>query len=103
MTDPQSSSSQDKDEMVLVIIPTYNELDNIERIVEAVLNQDQRIDVLVVDDNSPDGTGEVAARVAQENERVHVLRREGKQGLGRAYLAGFRWSLERSPKNGIYP
>lgn len=95
MTDPKLSSPQGTDEMILVIIPTYNELDNVERIVEAVLAQDPRIDVLVVDDNSPDGTGEVAARMAKDSERVHVLRREGKQGLGRAYLAGFEWGLER--------
>ena len=79
----------------LVVIPTFNEADNIARIVGAVLSQGPDIHVLVVDDNSPDGTGEMAAELARRNERVHALRREGKHGLGRAYLAGFRWGLER--------
>ncbi len=79
----------------LVIIPTFNEADNVARIVQAVLGQGDGIHVLVVDDNSPDGTGELAEDLAREDDRVNVLRREGKQGLGRAYLAGFRWGLER--------
>lgn len=79
----------------LVIIPTYNERENIEKIVPRVLASDPRLEVLVVDDNSPDGTGEVAARMAADIERVHVLRREDKAGLGAAYLAGFDWALER--------
>ncbi len=82
-------------ERMLVVMPTYNERPNIPLIVPAVLVQDPCIEVLVVDDNSPDGTGEVADQLAAANERVHVLHRGGKQGLGKAYIAGFRWALER--------
>ncbi len=87
MTDPIAQ--------ILVIIPTFNERDNLPRIVPLVLHQDPRIEVLVVDDNSPDGTGDLADDLADEFDRMHVLHREGKQGLGRAYLDGFRWGLER--------
>jgi dolichol-phosphate mannosyltransferase len=82
-------------ERALVIIPTYNERANLPSIVPAVLAQDERLEVLVVDDNSPDGTGALADEMAARDTRVHVLHREQKQGLGRAYLAGFRWALER--------
>jgi len=82
-------------ERALVIIPTYNELNNLQLILPLVLGQDPRIEVLVVDDNSPDGTGRVADEIAAGNARVHVLHRPAKQGLGTAYLAGFRWALER--------
>ena len=78
---------------VLVIIPTYDEAENLPRIVPAVLEQDERIDVLVVDDASPDGTGRIADELAERSDRVHVLHRTGTEGLGRAYLAGFRWGL----------
>jgi dolichol-phosphate mannosyltransferase len=80
---------------VLVIFPTYNERDNIEKIVHAVLPMDARIHVLVVDDNSPDGTGEIADRLAREEAKVNVLHRAEKEGLGQAYIAGFRWAIER--------
>jgi dolichol-phosphate mannosyltransferase len=80
---------------MLVVMPTYNERPNIPLIVPAVLAQDPCIEVLVVDDNSPDGTGDAADQLAAANERVHVLHRGGKQGLGKAYIAGFRWALER--------
>lgn len=83
------------DARYLVIVPTYNELDNLPRKVPLILAQDEHIDVLVVDDASPDGTGDLADRMAAENPRVHVLHREAKDGLGRAYLAGFAWGLER--------
>lgn len=82
-------------ERALVIIPTYNEATNIGQIVPRVLEQDPRLEVLIVDDHSPDGTGAIADRLAAENPRVHVLHREGKLGLGTAYVAGFRWALER--------
>ena len=78
----------------LVVMPTYNEAGNLAAIVPVVLDQDPTIDVLVVDDASPDGTGEVADRMAAENPRVNVVHREGKQGLGSAYLRGFTWGLE---------
>jgi len=79
----------------LIIFPTYNERDNIEKIVHAVMPLDPRIHVLIVDDNSPDGTGEVADRLAEELEKVTVLHRPGKAGLGKAYIAGFKWAIER--------
>ena len=79
----------------LVIIPTYNEKENAEAIAQAVLAACPEADLLFVDDNSPDGTGQLADRMAVENPRIHVLHRQQKQGLGRAYLAGFRWALER--------
>jgi dolichol-phosphate mannosyltransferase len=79
----------------LVIVPTYNEVANLPRKVPQILAQDQRIDLLVVDDASPDGTGELAAQMAASDPRVHVLRRPAKDGLGPAYLAGFEWGLSR--------
>jgi dolichol-phosphate mannosyltransferase len=82
-------------ERALVIIPTYNEIENLNRIVPQALEQDPRLEVLVVDDNSPDGTGAAADELARTNPRVHVLHRPGKQGLGTAYRAGFHWALER--------
>ena len=81
-------------ERALVIIPTYNEHENLPRIVPQILEQDPRLEVLVVDDSSPDGTGELAEALAQAEPRVHVLHRTGKLGLGTAYVAGFRWALE---------
>ena len=79
----------------LVIIPTYNERDNVAAIVRDVLAQDGAISILIVDDDSPDGTGRIADDLAAQDGRVHVLHRAGKEGLGRAYLAGFRWALDR--------
>jgi len=77
----------------IVCIPTYNERDNIEAIARAALAADPRIDVLVIDDNSPDGTGAIADTLAASDSRAHVLHRPAKQGLGLAYLDGFRWAL----------
>ena len=79
----------------LVVVPTYNERENLLQILPAILAVDPRLDVLVVDDGSPDGTGQLADEFAAGEPRVHVLHRTSKQGLGRAYLAGFRWALER--------
>ncbi|HVM42792.1 MAG TPA: polyprenol monophosphomannose synthase [Gemmatimonadales bacterium] len=81
-------------ERALVIIPTYNERENLPRIVPLVLEQDPRLEVLVVDDNSPDGTGDLAEALAAATNRVHVIHRQGKAGLGTAYVAGFRWALQ---------
>ncbi len=81
---------------ILVIIPTYNERENISRIIPAVLSQNPAIDVLVVDDGSPDGTGQIADEMAAADPRVHAIHRAGKLGLGTAYLAGFKWALERN-------
>jgi dolichol-phosphate mannosyltransferase len=81
-------------ERFLVVLPTYNESRNLSQIVPVILSQDVRIEVLVVDDNSPDGTGQIADVLAGGIARVHVLHRSQKEGLGRAYLAGFTWGLE---------
>lgn len=80
---------------VLVIIPTYNELDALPRTLARLRRAEPTADVLVVDDASPDGTGELADSLAAEDPAVHVLHRAGKEGLGKAYLAGFAWGLER--------
>jgi dolichol-phosphate mannosyltransferase len=80
---------------VLVIVPTYNERDNLPEIVAAVHEHLPEADLLVVDDNSPDGTGAVADELAARDKKVHVLHRAGKQGLGTAYVAGFKWALAR--------
>ena len=80
---------------VLVIVPTYNEAENVERIVERLLTSVPEAHALVVDDGSPDGTGELAEKLAARDPRVHVLRRAGKAGLGPAYVAGFRWARQR--------
>lgn len=82
-------------ERALVIIPTYNERDNLSRIVPQVLAAAPELHVLVVDDNSPDGTGRIADEMAKSTERVHVLHRSGKLGLGTAYVAGFKWAIAR--------
>jgi dolichol-phosphate mannosyltransferase len=79
----------------LVIVPTYNERENIARMIETVLSQDRRLEVLVVDDGSPDGTSAIVDGIIAQNDRVHILNRPRKMGLGTAYLAGFRWALER--------
>lgn len=78
----------------LIIFPTYNEKDNIEKIVHAVLPLDARVNVLIVDDSSPDGTGEIADKLAAAEEKVNVLHRANKEGLGKAYIAGFKWAIE---------
>lgn len=79
----------------VVIVPTYNERENITRIVPLALLQDAGLDVLVVDDNSPDGTGALVDEMCAADPRVHVLHRTEKEGLGKAYLAGFKWALAR--------
>jgi dolichol-phosphate mannosyltransferase len=83
------------EDRILVIIPTYDERENLPRIVPRVLEAHPGVDILVVDDNSPDGTGLLAAGMARDDPRIHALHREGKGGLGKAYIAGFRWGLER--------
>jgi dolichol-phosphate mannosyltransferase len=79
---------------VLVVIPTYNERDNVEAIVERVIASVADANVLIVDDHSPDGTGKIADEIAAADPRVHVLHRTAKAGLGGAYIAGFGWGLE---------
>ncbi|PIE22393.1 MAG: dolichyl-phosphate beta-D-mannosyltransferase [Planctomycetota bacterium] len=84
----------DFERRLLIILPTYNEKENLEAMVRAI-RQYLVCEILVVDDNSPDGTGKIADRLSEEDARLHVLHREGKEGLGKAYLAGFAWALQR--------
>ncbi|MDB6065605.1 MAG: hypothetical protein JWR26_1813 [Pedosphaera sp.] len=81
-------------ERTLVIVPTYNERDNLPLLAERLLKLPVQVDLLVVDDNSPDGTGRLADELAAKHPSIHVLHRAQKQGLGRAYCAGFAWALE---------
>jgi dolichol-phosphate mannosyltransferase len=85
---------------VLIIIPTFNEKENLPKIVPAIHEVLPGAHVLVVDDNSPDGTGPLADGIAAEDSRVHVLHRQGKEGLGKAYLAGFAWALSAERGDG---
>jgi dolichol-phosphate mannosyltransferase len=80
---------------VLIVVPTYNERENVHEVTAQFLAPVDGAEILFVDDNSPDGTGEVIDEIVADNPRVHVLHREGKLGLGTAYLDGFRWALER--------
>jgi len=85
-----------KNQRSIVIIPTYNEKGNIKRVIEAVLGLDKEIDILVVDDNSPDGTADIVKEMMGEfPNRVYILERKGKLGLGTAYIAGFKYCLEK--------
>lgn len=79
----------------LIIIPTYNERENLPLIVEAIFELQPEVHLLIVDDGSPDGTGDLADGLAAQDSRVHVMHRQGKMGLGTAYIAGFKWALER--------
>jgi len=82
------------DQKALVIVPTYNELENIRKLIPAVLSQDESIHLLIVDDGSPDGTGNYVEKESKKNDRIHLLKRERKMGLGTAYLAGFKYALQ---------
>ncbi len=87
----------------LVIIPTYNERENIEAIIAAVLNLSHQMDVLVIDDGSPDGTAAIVHNIIKQLPgRVHIVERQGKLGLGTAYIAGFKWALEREQYQYIF-
>lgn len=79
----------------LVVIPTYNERANLPAVIKRLMALPVSVEVLIVDDNSPDGTGKLADEISAENPLVHVLHRSAKNGLGRAYIAGFHWALER--------
>jgi dolichol-phosphate mannosyltransferase len=79
----------------LIIVPTYNERENLPRMAQRLLALPVSVDLLVVDDNSPDGTGKLADELAAKHPEIHVLHRSEKNGLGRAYIAGFKWALER--------
>ncbi|MGB5531025.1 MAG: polyprenol monophosphomannose synthase [Ignavibacteriaceae bacterium] len=80
----------------LIIIPTYNELENLPRLLPEVLSQDNGIEVLIVDDNSPDGSAAFVENESKKNNRIHLIRRSSKQGLGTAYIAGFKYALQNS-------
>lgn len=80
----------------LIIVPTYNERENLPRMAEKLLSLSGSVDMLVVDDNSPDGTGKIADELAAKHPQIHVLHRMDKDGLGRAYIAGFKWALENN-------
>ena len=80
-------------ERTLVIIPTYNEFENIERIIARTRAAVSHADILIADDNSPDGTGKLADALAAADDHIHVMHRLGKEGLGAAYLAGFEWGI----------
>jgi dolichol-phosphate mannosyltransferase len=80
----------------LVIIPTYNEIENAEKIIRKTMSLEPGFDVLIIDDNSPDGTADIVKTLQKEfHERLHILEREGKMGLGTAYIKGFNWALEK--------
>jgi dolichol-phosphate mannosyltransferase len=80
----------------LVVTPTYNEAENVERIINAVLSQDASIEILIVDDNSPDGTAQIVEKIQANNNRVHLLKRAGKMGLGTAYVEGFKYAINNN-------
>jgi len=86
----------------LVVVPTYNESENIGGIISAVIGLGRGIEILVVDDNSPDGTGDIADLMARSDPRVHVMHREEKMGLGSAYIAGFKWALENTDAGYVF-
>ena len=79
----------------LVIIPTYNEIENIEKMINAVFNQSSEFSLLIIEDGSPDGTAEVVKKMQVDNQNLHMIERTGKLGLGTAYVAGFKWALEK--------
>lgn len=82
----------------IIIIPTYNEKENIERMIKTVISMPDYIEVLIVDDNSPDGTAKIVESLMIENKRIHLLKRDKKEGLGPAYIAGFRHAFTMNPK-----
>ncbi len=83
-----------KNKKALVIVPTYNESENIPKLIPEILKQDKRIEVLIVDDNSPDGTAELVKNVMKKNSQIHLIEREGKMGLGTAYITGFKYAIK---------
>ncbi len=93
--DAPADRAFDAADRFLVVMPTYNELENVGRILPMVLAKDARFEVLVVDDSSPDGTGDLVRSMAEDEPRIHLLERAGKEGLGKAYLDGFAWALAR--------
>jgi len=86
----------------LICIPTYDERDNIERLIGKLLALPQDLHVLVIDDNSPDGTGALVDAIVEKEERVHVIHRPGKMGLGGAYISGFQWALAKTDTKYVF-
>ncbi|HUV35695.1 MAG TPA: polyprenol monophosphomannose synthase [Patescibacteria group bacterium] len=86
----------------LIVVPTYNEKENVRELCDAVLSLGDGIGMLIVDDNSPDGTGDIVDAIAEENDRIHVIHREGKLGLGSAYITGFKWALANTAAKFIF-
>ena len=80
---------------ILIIVPTYNELENLPKLLPEVLSKDSNVDVLIIDDNSPDGTAAFVENEIKKNNRIHLIKRESKQGLGTAYIAGFKYALQK--------
>ena len=89
-----SLNDQGSLERIVVIIPTYNEAENLPLIVQRIRTAVPTVDILVADDNSPDGTGDIADELAAADASVKVMHRQGKEGLGAAYLAGFAWAID---------
>jgi len=83
-------------ERILVVVPTYNERENLPKLVDRLLSAQEELEILVVDDSSPDGTGKWAGELASSNPRIHLLSRTAKNGLGRAYIEGFQWAISHS-------
>ena len=86
----------------LIVVPTYNEKENVRELCDAVLSLGDGIGMLIVDDNSPDGTGDIVDAIAEENDRIHVIHREEKLGLGSAYITGFKWALANTAAKFIF-
>jgi len=80
----------------LIIIPTYNEKENIDKIIPAILSQPIPAEILIVDDNSPDGTSNIVRELQKDNKKIHLINRKTKLGLGTAYLTGFKWALDHN-------
>ncbi len=102
MATPTPQTEHTRIERPIVVVPTYNEADNVGRLVPQILAQDNRLSVLVVDDNSPDGTADIVRRLPEFGNRVHLLLREKKAGLGQAYIAGFRWVLDNTDHDAVF-
>jgi len=81
---------------ILIVIPTYNEKENVAKLIPLILKQDKNIDILVVDDGSPDGTGELVDGLINKNKKIHILHRKGKLGIGSAYIEGFKYGLKNN-------
>jgi len=102
MATSTSTTERARIERPIVVVPTYNEAENVGRLIPQILAQDSRLSVLVVDDNSPDGTADIVRQLPEFGDRVHLLLREKKAGLGQAYIAGFRWVIEHTDHDVVF-